>query len=303
MKQAFTALIAALVCFISASGQDIHDEHARQHDRQHFDQHFGVHFGTSDRGYGSGHGRDHDRRPDVHMDTDIIFHRYSGGRMMLDVVQLKNGSEIIGVITQMIPEKNIRLVTYDGSTYVYDLDEVMMTTKRYGRWSKEYRKAMLNDGHFNNDRGYFGIAEFGVAALFTTENIRPSLTVINGYRFCPQLAVGVGVGMNWYEGYGEFGIPIFMHVRSDFYNRSRSPFVALNIGGQFSLNGGTDVHEGLIVEPSFGYGFNIDSPGSHQRINISLGIAIDMYWEWSKYDNRIINDPDSGLILKVGYSF
>ena len=96
MKRAFTALIATLVCFISASGQDIHDEHARQHDRQHFDQHFGVHFGTSDRGYGSGHGRDHDRRPDVHMDTDIIFHRYSGGRMILDVVQLKNGSEIIG---------------------------------------------------------------------------------------------------------------------------------------------------------------------------------------------------------------
>lgn len=324
MKRTLTTLIAVLLCIICASAQDITDQHTRQHtgeharqhfgqddrnnsgrqDSQHFGQHFGVHFGTSDRGHGPGHGRDRGRRPDVHMDTGIMFHRYPGGRMMLDVVHLKNGSEIVGVMTKMVPGESIRLVTYDGSTHVYGLDEVTMTSKRYGRWSREYRKAMLNDGNFNNDKGYFGIAELGVAALFTTENMRPSITVINGYRFYPQLAVGLGVGMNWYEGEGEFGIPVFLHVRSDFYNRSRSPFVALNIGGQFGIDDkDDDTHEGYIIEPSFGYGFNIGPDWSHQRMNISVGIAFDMHKEWYRQENRIINEPDCGISLKVGYSF
>lgn len=298
------------------------DQHARQHaelhsrqhaeqnsgshpyrrDRQHFDQHFGVLFGTSDR-----HDHDHryrgTLRSGIYMDTGLHFHRHSGGRMFLDVVHLKNGSEIIGVITDLVPGENLRLTTYDGSSYLYDLDEVSMITKRYGRWSNAYRRQMRNDGRFNNSRGYFGIAELGVGAMFVTENIRPSLTIINGYRVCPQFAVGLGTGVNWYEASGEFTVPLFLHVRSDFFNSTRSPFLALNIGGQFSFDRRryeSDIHEGLVIEPSFGYGFNV---GPHQRLNVSLGIALETYKWWYNYDNAMYNDVDAGLNLKIGYAF
>lgn len=315
MRRTLTTLTAALFCILTASAQNNMDQHARQHagqhsghhaDRQHFDQHFGVHFGTSDR---DGHDRDFGYRSDyrhrrgIHMDTGVFFHRYSGGRMFLDVVHLKNGSEIIGVITDLVPGEDLRLTTYDGSTYLYDLDEVSMITKRYGRWSNAYRRQMRNDGRFNNSRGYFGIAEMGVGALFGTENIRPSLTIINGYRVCPQFAVGLGTGINWYEGSGEFTVPVFLHIRSDFFNSTRSPFLALNIGGQFSFERNryeSERHEGLVVEPSFGYGFNI---GPHQRLNISLGIALETYKYWYKYDNAMYDDVDAGLNLKIGYAF
>ena len=222
--------------------------------------------------------------------------------MFLDLVHLKNGSEIIGVVTSLIPGESLRMTTYDGSTHVYDLNDVTMITKRYGRWSRAYGKQIRNYGNFNNNRGYFGTVELGVGALFYTENIRPSLTIINGYRVCPQFAVGLGIGMNYYAGDSEFGIPIFLHVRSDFFNRDKTPFVALNVGGQISLEGG-DTHEGIVVEPSFGYGFNV---GSHQRMNVSLGIAFDMYNELDRYYGdiyRYYTEVDAGISLKIGYAF
>ena len=299
MRRTFITLIAAVACIMTASAQDNMD----QHSRQHFDQHFGVHFGTSGRP-SPDHGHHYSHKSGIHMNTGLFFHRNSGRRIFLDLVHLKNGSEIIGVITSLVPGESLMMTTFDGSTHVYDLDEVTMVSKRYGRWSNAYRRQMRNYGDFNNSRGYFGTVELGVGALFYSENIRPSITIINGYRVCPQFAVGLGVGMNYYAGSSEFGVPVFLHVRSDFFNRDKSPFLALNIGGQISLDGGDyDTHDGIIVEPSFGYGFNV---GPHQRMNVSLGIALDMYNERYRYHDgsyRYDTEVDAGPCLKIGYSF
>lgn len=42
----------------------------------------------------------------------------------VDVVYLKNGSRIVGVIVEMVPSENLRIRTADGSEFVYRMDEV-----------------------------------------------------------------------------------------------------------------------------------------------------------------------------------
>ena len=299
MKRTLAILVTAAACILNASAQPHTDQHTRQH--------FGVHFGISDRPHDD-HLRPHDdrhrprRSHEVY--SDVHYYRPVGGRTLLDCVHLKNGSELVGLMTEMTPGESLRLLTYDGSTHVYDLDEVTAVTKRYGRWSNIYRKQFRNYGDFNNPKGYFGIAEFGASAMFYSENIRPSLTIINGYRFRPQFAVGLGVGLNYYEGDGDLTIPVFLHLRSDFFDGAKSPFLALNIGGQITLaRGGYFIHEGVVVEPSFGYGFNV---GKNQRLNVSLGLAIESGEEKSyshSYEQNYDTAVDTGLTLRVGYSF
>lgn len=216
-------------------------------------------------------------------------HRHYGDATVLDVVYLKNGSELVGMITEMIPGKGLTLLTYDGSSHYFSNDEVMMTGKRYGRWSREYRRQIRQMGSFNKPRGYFGIAEFSTALMFTSENIRLGLTMINGYRFRPQLAVGLGTGAILYAHDSELTIPLFLHLRSDFFDRDKTPFVALNAGVQWSTGWGD--HAGLILEPAFGYSINT---GVNNRLNFSFGLALDMY------DMEIM---DLGTNFKIGLSF
>ncbi|MCQ2278822.1 MAG: hypothetical protein MJZ62_05915 [Bacteroidales bacterium] len=41
-----------------------------------------------------------------------------------DVVKLKNGSIVKGTITEMVPNKSIKLSTSDGSVFVYSMEEI-----------------------------------------------------------------------------------------------------------------------------------------------------------------------------------
>jgi len=48
---------------------------------------------------------------------------------MIDVIHLKNGSIIKGVIIETIPSESIKIETADGSIFVYSMDEVQKMTK------------------------------------------------------------------------------------------------------------------------------------------------------------------------------
>ena len=47
----------------------------------------------------------------------------------IDVVHLKNGSIIKGIIIEQIPNKTIKIETSGGSIFVYQMDEVIKIVK------------------------------------------------------------------------------------------------------------------------------------------------------------------------------
>lgn len=50
-----------------------------------------------------------------------------------DVVYLKNGSIIRGMIIEQIPNKSIKIQTKDGNVFVYEMDEIEKITKEAAR--------------------------------------------------------------------------------------------------------------------------------------------------------------------------
>ena len=53
----------------------------------------------------------------------------------IDVVYLKNGSIIKGMIIEQTPNVSLKIQTRDGSVFVYKMDEVEKMTKELSKWS------------------------------------------------------------------------------------------------------------------------------------------------------------------------
>ena len=64
---------------------------------------------------------------------------------MQEVVYLKNGSVIRGVIIEQIPGKSLKIQTNDGSIFAYEMYEVEKITKEqatYQRYGKKYSSGL-----------------------------------------------------------------------------------------------------------------------------------------------------------------
>lgn len=214
-----------------------------------------------------------------------------------DVIYLKNGSAIRGMIIEYVPGVSFKIQTYDGNIFVYDIAEIEKMTKEIP--SVKLRKARMHyaNNEFNKETGYLGHVEIGLApGINGYSPFRVGATIINGYRVLPQFAVGVGVGLQFFTGYSELSLPIFAHLRSDFLNRNVSPFLAFNLGYNFSILGG--YYGGLMMEPSAGVGFNM---GNKYRMTVGLGMAIDKTKFY--YGKNFYYDWAYAINIKLGLSF
>jgi hypothetical protein len=59
----------------------------------------------------------------------MLFTYYAYAQELQDVVYLKNGSIIRGIIVEQIPNKTLKIKTADGSVFVYQMDDVTRITR------------------------------------------------------------------------------------------------------------------------------------------------------------------------------
>jgi len=237
----------------------------------------------------------------------------------VDVVRLHNGSVIRGTVTEMVPDKSLTVETRDGNVFVFKMAEVASVEAEMpmnrGNDRDRYRDrgyratrdvaATPPPSKFNKPRGYLGLVETGMTSWGTSEDISTSVTMINGYRFFPQLAIGVGAGFEGWNGSSDVVMPLFLHLRSDFIKNRVSPFVALNLGGYVPLEGD---HEGGMVEIQGGVSFNV---GRRFRMAVGLSYVASEYYSSYYLDSSsrygyydyYTTEVDAGLRLKVGFSF
>jgi hypothetical protein len=142
---------------------------------------------------------------------------------------------------------------------------------------------------------------------------RVSVSMINGYRFFPQLAVGLGIGAEmffytWLDYNSgdvfigpELSMPVFLHLRSDFIDGKVTPYIAVNAGYNISLSYG--FLEGMMLDPSLGVSFNV---ARKNRMMIGLGYAMNwINYYYGSYSLGYYKQKgmSGGLKLKVGLSF
>ncbi len=182
-----------------------------------------------------------------------------------DVVYLKNGGIIRGMIIEQIPNKSIKIETADRNVFVYQLDEIDRITK------EPVQEGVKNSGKkYNLKRGYTGIIEVGYAsAMDDFGDDFMKFNIINGYRINPYLFFGIGTGFRYHYEYEYFYMPYFIDFRANFLDKNVSPYVSIDAGYSSDLtNSFTGV--GFMSNLTIGACFRV---GNNKTLIVGIGLG------------------------------
>jgi hypothetical protein len=220
----------------------------------------------------------------------------------IDVIYLKNGSLIKGIIIEQVPGATLKIQTNDGSQYVYQVSEI----EKYGRELKTGTYAMSAAANtptpetprtpkafFSKKKGYFGEVTFlgGMAGM--------GLRVTNGYKFGRLGYLGIAVGFEGFRWNNDNRQPLY----DDYYGglgflgrRGTSPFatVSLVYSGDMGRRRITPFYQ---VELGYGLNLNQYSDRYYETYDYATGYTISY-----NYQVRNMGGPMGGLAFGVKFN-
>lgn len=218
-----------------------------------------------------------------------------------DVVYLKNGSVIRGMIIEQVPGESLKIETRDGNIFVYKMDEISKMTRETGRpAASQWQGRRQSYGFQAKSRSYAGLLEAGYGIGVSGYGGRFEFDVVNGYQFNPYFYLGFGIGVNvWTNGSDIVTLPFFAHLRANFMDRPVSPFFALSAG--YNLSATSDVKGGFMVEPTLGVAFRTSD---RTAVTLGVGYSGQRYKEegyyYGYYEETLWA---SAIRIKVGFTF
>ena len=175
-----------------------------------------------------------------------------------DVIYLKNGSIIRGIIIEQVPNKSFKIQTADRNVFFYKNDEIEKITKENlpvkNSFVKNFNKItdFKKSGFINltEVNKYFGIGKVEIGPYSIGDNLqRPyGFKTVNGYQFNEHLSLGIGLGIDKYTS-NNFQVPITLDLRATFLKGKISPVFIANIGYSFGLY---KYKSGLVINPQIG---------------------------------------------------
>ena len=218
----------------------------------------------------------------------------------IDVVYLKNGSIIKGIIIEQVPGQTLRIQTTDGSQFVYQINEI----EKYGRELKPGmtststsankptpREPRVPKPFFTKQKGYFGDITFlGGAGM--------GMRVTNGYKFGRFGYLGIALG---FEG-------LRTNNRNDYYGNpmpidgmpgfgsNRSPFATANI-----IYAGDILNKRITPFYQFELGYGMNLMPDQTRFYTYYDDVSGMYSDYA-YQVRSIGGPMGGVAFGVKFN-
>lgn len=184
-----------------------------------------------------------------------------------DVIYLKNGGIIRGMIIEQIPNKSIKIKTADSNVLVFKSEEIKKITK-------ELKEIYSNSSGLK--KGYKGIVTFSyLLGIGDFQHDRVKFDFINGYQVNPYISIGVGIGFRYYTKSAEYIIPFFYDTKITFSDSELSPFFSLGIGSSIGTNGLSNDIIGFIFNPAFG----MTIKGAYSNVNIGIGYELQQFIE------------------------
>jgi hypothetical protein len=246
--------------------------------------------------------------------TTIILlfttHVFSQTNFNTEVVYLKNGGVIRGIIIEQIPNEKLKIQTKDGNVFVFLYSEIEKITKEVDpSLSESYKKSKPNpttiDGYKSS--GYFNATEivfgFGVGDVkpvkgngysnYQNENSTIGFRTSHGYQFNPHFALGMGIGL---EIGDRSALPIFFDLRFPFSHRKVNP--------TFNLALGLIGVESYFVNPSFGLKIFLNT---RTAMNFNVGVN-SQFLQTSPYNGYYSYNSNylylyNNLYFALGFSF
>lgn len=219
-----------------------------------------------------------------------------------DVVYLKNGSIIRGIIIEQVPNKSIKIETVGRNVFVYQMDEIEKFTKELCQ-VKAGNSIRQSDSSLDSKflkTGYKGVIEFGYQIGIADYGMdRLKLNIINAYQINPNFSIGVGTGIRYYSDPNTAIIPLFADFRANLSNKSISPYCSLGIGYSFdATNSFSGV--GFLVNPTVGASFMISEKSA---INVGLGYEMQIMDFRNSYSRGPYLRNSGAISIIVGLTF
>ncbi|MBA4241275.1 MAG: hypothetical protein C0448_11145 [Sphingobacteriaceae bacterium] len=217
-----------------------------------------------------------------------------------EVVYLKNGSIIKGIIIEQVPNVSLKIKTKDGNIFVFKIEEVERITKEDVEINSNTKS--------QKQKGFLYIDEVGASLIFNGNKSTPlfALHTINGYLFNPHLFLGFGAGIEADEITAI--IPLYLETRTFLSKGPVSPYFGLGGGyGLMYINQGSN-EGGPLGHVLAGCKFSMNSTAA---ITLSLGYRVFQFqqttvryntsWSQMQYKKEYVNSGN--LFLRVGCSF
>ena len=174
------------------------------------------------------------------------------------------------------------------------------------------------------EKGYHGLVEVGYSLVYfgssSTKVNWGEINTVHGYQATPNLFVGGGVGFHFVPEFkdgdiggkphwkrdGSMEIPLFADFRWTILNKRVTPFIDLRLG--HDLTNGSGMYQCLTIGCRFALKNNhainaMIALDSHKlKFQELYSVKTGKYdYEWNYKD--VTDEPQEGLILKVGYEF
>ena len=199
-----------------------------------------------------------------------------------DVVYLKDGSVLRGIIIEQIPSQSITIETTNRNVYIVQMSDIETMIKvPYNGSGGSRTDSSYNSMGTGLRRGFKGIFEMG--HMFGTGDYsinRLQLNILLGHQANPYFSFGFGLGLRYYYvstvSYGNryydhsTVIPILSDFRVNFLDNKISPYLSCGIG--YSLYWNEALSElqgiGLLFNPTAGVTFKV---ANRAAIHTGLG--------------------------------
>lgn len=199
--------------------------------------------------------------------SPVLLMAQSGG--MEDVIYLKNGSILRGVIIEQVPNVSMKIESVGGNVFAVQMAEVEKITKEKTAVSPQPESPYCQHGMgmWSGKRDTTFVARqkgFFFQSQILLENTQGGVRLIGGYKLgrFGQLGIGIGfdrvfsspVNERW-NGLDEKGLaglylPLYLyHSRDMFSNRRFTPTMTAEVGYAMAVDG----MDGEFAQDDFGY--------------------------------------------------
>lgn len=190
----------------------------------------------------------------------LVLYITTTGYSQMNVVVLKNGSEIRGIIIEKT-DASVKLKTKDGSVWVFKNDAIEAI--------KPLKPIIAKSGYYST---------ISIGALGGSD-VSANMTFVNGYRFNEHWAAGIGLGLERF--YGRAYMPVFLEGKYNLLKKNSTPFATLGLGYDFPFEMNDRNKGGFFGQGLLGFRHDIG-----QRIGIVTGIGFRFgqlqvdNWNW-----------------------
>lgn len=255
--------------------------------------------------------------------TFFLFLTVSGfAQTTTDVVYLKNGSIIRGLIIEQVPNESLKIQTKDGSVFVYQISDVAKMTKEIDQASNTSRPQRVpkslgasREGFVNHTALGFGLgagnykveieSDIGLdRSEEKNEDLYLRLESVNGLWLANGiLSLGLGLGLEYYTDSEIAQLPIFLDLRILPLAGSVSPVVIMQGGYSVGVLGVDNGIERIRYNgPQAAFG-----AGVHAELAAGSAFTAGLLYDWHQFNTSYTQFygayGDYGLKVKLNGGF